>query len=336
VLLAKMEAVANHLGLFSEQYDLETGELLGNFPQAFTHIGYVNSVVALVSARAEREEREHVHRKAPLVGKVVLNDGEPGKEVRPEEMARRLKGQMNILRGAFFDTRTGRVAYEKMRRSEAYKEYLELSYALNRMDLGSLKSREERLAFWINLYNVLVIHGVIELGVRDSIKEVRGFLKRVQYGIGGMLFSPEDIEHGILRGNSRPPLSPLRRFGGGDPRLGHAVKPLEPRVHFALVCASVSCPPVGVYTPEELDRELDIAARTFINAGGVVLDREAKRVSLSRIFKWYAPDFGDSIAGRLSFLAEFLYDEGEREFLRKNADSLWVDYQDYDWRLNRG
>jgi GH15 family glucan-1,4-alpha-glucosidase len=336
VLLAKMEAVANHLGLFSEQYDLETGELLGNFPQAFTHIGYVNSVVALVSARAEREEREHVHRKAPLVGKVVLNDGEPGKEVRPEEMARRLKGQMNILRGAFFDTRTGRVAYEKMRRSEAYREYLELSYALNRMDLGSLKSREERLAFWINLYNVLVIHGVIELGVRDSIKEVRGFLKRVQYGIGGMLFSPEDIEHGILRGNRRPPLSPLRRFGGGDPRLGHAVKPLEPRVHFALVCASVSCPPVGVYTPEELDRELDIAARTFINAGGVVLDREAKRVSLSRIFKWYAPDFGDSMAGRLSFLAGFFYDEGEREFLRKNADSLWVDYQDYDWRLNRG
>lgn len=334
-LLAKMEGMANHLGLFSEEYDPETGELLGNFPQAFTHIGYVNSVAALVSARAEREEKMYDHRELPLFGKLVLNDGEPQKEVRPEEMAPKLKGQMNILRGAFFDTRTGRVAYENMRRSEAYREYLELSYVLNRMDLGSLRSREERLAFWINLYNVLVIHGVIELGIRDSIKEIRGFLKRVQYRIGGMMFSPEDIEHGILRGNRRPPYSPLRRFGGGDTRLRYMVDPLEPRVHFALVCASLSCPPVGVYTPEDLDRELDVAARTFINAGGVVLDRGAKAMSLSRIFKWYAPDFGESMAERLRFVAGFLYNEEDKEFLRKNADSLRVDYQDYDWRLNR-
>jgi hypothetical protein len=90
-----------------------------------------------------------------------------------------------------------------------------------------------------------------------------------------------------------------------------------------------------VYTPEDLDGDLDIAARTFINAGGVVLDREAKAVSLSRIFKWYAPDFGDSMAGRLRFLAGFLYDDGDRGFLEKNAGSLRVDYQDYDWRLNR-
>jgi hypothetical protein len=330
-----MEGVANHLGLFSEEYDPRTRELLGNFPQAFTHIGYINSVVALRTAQAEREEVKYEHRRLPPLGKLVLNDGEPSQEVLPSEMAPRLKGQMNILRGAFFDTRRGRVAYERMRRSEAYREYLELSYALGAMDLDALKSGEEKLAFWINLYNVIVIHGVIELGIMDSIKEVRGFLGRVQYRIGDMLFSPDDIEHGILRANSRPPYSVFRRLGSGDERLRHIIEPLEPRVHFALVCASSSCPPIGVYTAEDIDRELDIAAATFINAGGMVIDKERESVSLSRIFDWYAPDFGETMGDRLRFAGRFLYDEGEKKFLEENADYLKVYFQNYDWRLNR-
>jgi GH15 family glucan-1,4-alpha-glucosidase len=334
-LLGRMEGVANHLGLFSEEYDPETKELLGNFPQAFTHIGYINSVVALRMAQAEREEVKYEHRRLPSLGKLVLNDGEPSQEVLPSEMAPRLKGQMNILRGAFFDTRRGRVAYERMRRSEVYREYLELSYALGAMDLDALKSGEERLAFWINLYNVIVIHGVIELGIMDSIKEVRGFLGRVQYRIGDMLFSPDDIEHGILRANRRPPNSVFRRLGSGDERLHYRVEPFEPRVHFALVCASSSCPPIGVYTAEDIDRELDIAAATFINAGGMVIDKERESVSLSRIFDWYATDFGETMGDRLRFAGHFLYDEEDKKFLEESADYLRVHFQDYDWRLNR-
>ncbi len=334
-LIGRMESVSNHLGLFSEEYDPRTGDLLGNFPQAFTHIGYINSVVALSMARAEREEMDYEHRELPLLGKIVLNDGEAGIEVPATEMALRLKGQMNILRGAFFDTRTGRVAYERMRRSEAYKEYLELSYVLERMEPDALRTREERLAFWINLYNVIVIHGVIELGIRDSIKEVRGFLKRVQYLIGGMLFSPEDIEHGVLRGNERPPYTLFKKFGRGDKRLRYSIEPLDPRIHFALVCASSSCPPVAVYTAEDIDRGLDIAASTFINAGGLILDKAAGGISLSQIFRWYASDFGDSVPERLRFAARFLYGEEEREFILKHADGLKVEYQEYDWRLNR-
>ncbi|NIM06171.1 MAG: DUF547 domain-containing protein [Armatimonadetes bacterium] len=334
-LLGRMEGVANHLGLFAEEYDPRTGELLGNFPQAFTHIGYINSVVALRMARAAREEVEYEHRRLSALGKLVLNDGAPSREVLASEMAPRLKNQMNILRGAFFDTRTGRVAYERMRRSEAYREYLELSYALRDMDLDTLKSREEKIAFWINLYNVIVIHGVIELGIRDSIKEVRGFLGRVQYRIGDMLFSPDDIEHGILRANSRPPYSVFRRMSSGDERLRYSAEPLDPRIHFALVCASSSCPPIGVYTAGDIDRELDVAAATFINAGGLVVDREKESVSLSRIFDWYAPDFGETMGDRLRLAGRFLYDAEDKAFLEENADYLKVNFQDYDWRLNR-
>ncbi len=334
-LLKRMEGVANHIGLFSEQYDPEAKELLGNFPQAFTHIGYINSVVALRMARAEEEEVSYAHSRLPLFGKVVLNEGEPSRKVPPAQMASKLKGAMNILRGAFFDIKQGRVAYERMRRSEAYREYLELSYALREMDLDTLRTREEQLAFWINLYNVIVIHGVVELGIRDSIKEVRNFLKRVLYRIGDMTFSPDDIEHGILRANSRPPYALMSRFGASDKRLKYSITPLEPRAHFTLVCASSSCPPIGVYTAEDIDRELDIAAATFINAGGLVLDKESESVSLSRIFDWYAPDFGKTMGDRLRFALRFLFDEDDREFLKENADDLKVYYQDYDWRLNR-
>ncbi|GAB4390001.1 MAG: hypothetical protein Kow0025_19040 [Thermodesulfovibrionales bacterium] len=336
-LLHRMEGASNHLGLFSEEYDAGWREALGNFPQAFTHIGYINSVTALCRARAALEARGTAKPppRRPEPGDIVLNAGEPSGEMPPEELAATLKGTMNVLRGAYFDTPRGRVAYELMGGSKVYRRFLRLSYDLKAMDPGLLKGREEAMAFWLNLYNVIVIHGVIELGIRDSVKEVKGFFSRVKYRIGGMLFSPEDIEHGVLRGNRRPPHAVFRRFRGGDPRLAYRVEPMDPRLHFALVCASASCPPIDAYTPEDLDRELNIAGRTFLNAGGISIDRARMRVSLSRIFKWYGKDFAGRPADRLRAIAPYLYRDEDREFLLARADRLRIHYQEYDWRLNR-
>jgi hypothetical protein len=339
--LRKLEATANHLGLFSEEYDVTWREALGNFPQAFTHIGYINSVIKFLDAKGavQKEEREEPGRSAVKLlvsSDILLNDGEVERKVPSSEIATSLKNSMNVLRGAFFDTARSRVAYERMKGSEAYEDYLSLSYSLKDMNLKDLQERRESLAFWINLYNVIVIHAVIELGVKDSVKEVRNFFKRVRYRVGGMSFTPYDIEHGILRGNRRPPYAVFPVFPRDDSRLAHAVEPLEPRVHFALVCASSSCPPIDVYTAESLDEELHISGRTFLNAGGIVIDRERHGVSLSRIFKWYAKDFGATDAERLRFIAPYLYDDVERRFLEDNAEALSVSYQPYDWRLNRG
>jgi hypothetical protein len=338
-LLQRIEGTANHLGLFSEEYDVVWHEALGNFPQAFAHIGYVNSVVALQEARYKEFKHTtsegYFRRGLLLADRIALNDGEPLKGIPPKDIALELKKSMNVLRGAFFDTEKGRIAYERMAHSDAYKEYREMSYTLKNMDLNELKSRQERISFWINLYNVIVIHGVVELGIRDSVKEVRNFYKRIKYQVGNMFFSPHEIEHGILRGNHRPPVSIFRAFGSGDERLKHIVEPLDPRVHFGLVCASSSCPPIGFYTAENLDNELDIACRTFLNAGGVEIDRGRNSVSLSRIFKWYSGDFGQSEEERLRFIAPYLYDEGDKDYLVENAGTLNVSYQDYDWRLNR-
>jgi hypothetical protein len=240
---------------------------------------------------------------------------------------------MNILRGAFFEG--SRVAYEKMRGAKVYQDYLELSYALKKIDLRDLKTRNERLAFWINLYNVIVIHGVIALGIRDSVKEVRNFFKRVQYQIGDLFFTPDDIEHGILRGNRRPPNSLFKLFQEKDPRFAFVIEPMDPRIHFTLVCASSSCPPIDVYTAENLDEELTLSGKTFLNSGGVRINMERKHIALSRIFTWYASDFGKTLSGRLRFIAPYLYRPEEREFLGTHAEKITVDYLDYDWRLNR-
>lgn len=339
VLIHQIEGIANHLGLFSEEYDVKWRESLGNFPQAVTHIGYINSVIVLQKAKQkdfEPEKRTEARKsRVLLAGKIVLNDGEPRQEIPPKEIATYLKNSMNVLRGAFFDTEKGRVAYESMQKSEAYAEYLELSYTLKSMDLSELKTPKEQIAFWVNLYNVIVIHGVVELGIRDSIKEVRNIFKRIQYRIGDMFFSPEDIEHGILRGNRRPPNSLFRVFGKDDKRLNFSVQDPDPRIHFSLVCASSSCPPIGFYTAEKLDQELTIAGKTFINGGGITVDRQSNRITLSRIFKWYAGDFGATQAERLIFIAHYLYSDKDRKFLLENAENVKVDYQDYDWRLNR-
>lgn len=337
-LLHRVEGAANHLGLFSEEYDVTWKESLGNFPQAFTHIGYINSVISLCQSRQmdEKKEREHISfAKKLLATKMVLNNGEPRRDIPTREIERRLKEAMNVLRGAFFDTTKGRVAYEGMQRSRAYKEYLELSYTLKKMDLKELKTDREKIAFWVNLYNVIVIHGVIDLGIKDSVKEVRNIFSRIKYQIGDMFFSPEDIEHGILRGNRKPPNAIVRVFDSRDVRLGYSVEKPDPRIHFALVCASSSCPPIDIYTAEKLDKELDIAGKAFINGGGLVLNRKDNRLSLSRVFKWYGSDFGKTIDERLRFITQYLYNEDNRQYILGNAGSMKIDYQDYDWRLNR-
>jgi hypothetical protein len=97
----------------------------------------------------------------------------------------------------------------------------------------------------------------------------------------------------------------------------------------------MSCPPIEVYTPENLDEELDISGRTFLNAGGMMVDPNQGAVILSKTFKWYRRDFGRTPGDLIRFLAPYLYNESDRDYLLAEADRLRIRYQEYDWRLNR-
>lgn len=279
--------------------------------------------------------KEATARKILFMQRFLLNEGKPEGYAPAEGVARELKHLMNVLRGAFFRPAEGRVAYEEMAGSAIYRRYVECSRHLQNLDLARLGSREERLAFWINLFNVMVIHGVIELGIRNSVREVPRFFRRICYRIGGLEFSADDIEHGILRGNHRFPNSLFRPFDDQDPRRSQVIDPVDPRIHFALVCASSSCPPIEIYSAETLDHDLEVSGKTFLNSGGVRIEREAGTVWLPQVFNWYGGDFGPTDEERLLFVAPFLYRKEERQFLMEKAGRLRVKYDPYDWRLNR-
>ncbi len=341
-LLKNLKNTANHLGLFSEEYDNFWQEALGNFPQAFTHIGFINSVVSLCKNKRqnkifipEKTFPQKLEHKMLIIRKYSLNSGNLTGKAEPTDIAKDMKQLMNTMRGAYFRAAEGRIAYEEMAGSPVYQEYLNCSMHLDMFDLNTLKTRNEKLAFWINIFNVLVIHGVIELGIRNSIKEVPRFFRRIQYLVNGMVFTADDIEHGILRSNNRLPHSIYKPFGKNDPRLRYIIEKTDPRIHFALVCASLSCPPIEVYTAPNLDEELEISGKTFLNSGGIQIDEGNQKVKLSRVFKWYAKDFGQTSAERLRFISPYLYDEKSRQFLEKKAGRIRIDYQPYDWRLNR-
>jgi hypothetical protein len=266
---------------------------------------------------------------------MVLNEGQPSAVMLEQPIDIALTLAMADLKAQFIDAESGVVQYEAIRDSEAFGRYKDLTRRLQSFDLQSLKNRDQRLAFWINIYNTGVIHGVIELGLQRSVKEVPRFFDRMTYEIGGYRFSLNEIEHGILRGNRRPPYRLLKPFRKGDPRLAFAVLSMDPRIHFALVCGARSCPPIGFYEAEQIDFQLRLAAASFINSQQVKILRQERIVFISMVFKWYKADFGGSDEALFDTLLSFL-DEGDRkEFLEENKSRIRIRYQPYDWNLNK-
>ena len=180
---------------------------------------------------------------------------------------------VNQLKAETFDLSRGSVDYDRVRVSDTYAAYRLCAQQLQTFDLRALTLREEQLAFWINLYNALMVDAVIGFHVARSVTDVRGFFWRAAYTIGGWRFNANDIEHGVLRANAPHPAIPGAHFAARDPRRGFSLANHDPRIHFALNCASQSCPPISFYASEQIDRQLDLAARSFINGGGAEIDR---------------------------------------------------------------
>lgn len=281
-----------------------------------------------------------LHRFYGIPGDFVLNrspaDVEPA--VSPVSAAD-LRRVSNALKADAFDLDRGQVDYARVHHSAAFADYQVRARQLRTFDLTTLTSREEQLACWINLYNALIVDAVIRFDLKRSVQDVRGFFWRAAYSIGDLRFNANDIEFGILRANAPHPAIPGPHFAASDPRLRFSLSQRDPRVHFALNCASLSCPPINVYSPDQIDRQLDLAARAFINGGGVKIERAVGEVRLSKIFQWYAPDFGAAWLASgdrrplLNFAAKYVTDENDRAYLQHGRPK--VRFQRYDWSLNR-
>ncbi len=263
----------------------------------------------------------------------VLNDLPGPARLASRDLAAELMAQIGQMKDTFYDMNRGLVDYRAMKASPQYREYLELSAGLKHFDPGSLGSEAEKLAFWINLYNTLVVQGIVELGITSSVREVDNFFSHIGYQIGEGYYTPDDIEHGILRSNARPPHRVFKAFAQNDPRRRYELKSLDPRVHFALVCGSRSCAPIRFYQAGQIEEQLQTAAKNFVNSSEVVILPERDKILLSQIFNWYSRDFG----GRqevFDFLLKYLDPDDKARFLAEHRYHIEVEYLFYDWNLN--
>ncbi|XP_055071223.1 uncharacterized protein [Misgurnus anguillicaudatus] len=228
------------------------------------------------------------------------------------------------------------VDYKAMCQSPYYERYCELAVQLQRVELQSL-SHEEKLAFFINIYNALVIHGNLRLGFPKTFWQRYRFFNYVSYLIGGEVFTLQDIENGVLRGNRKGVAQLLKPFSKNDPRLQVALSDVEPLVHFALNCGAKGCPPIKTYTPQNIDNQLHVAAEAFLeNDDGCIIDDVRREVKLSQIFKWYKADFGGTDEKLLNWVFDHMEPSQKKWSLKAllTAGNVKVSYLPYDWSIN--
>ncbi len=263
----------------------------------------------------------------------VINLGGPRADgpVAAAEAAEALKKLGNTLKVEVIGD-DGQVDYVKLQASETFAELERTSALLHHVDLLRLANDRARIAFWINVYNVLAIHGVVATGVRESVMEIPSFFGVIAYRVGDVVVTLDEIENGILRRNAPHPATKSRLFDDDDPRLALCPDHVDPRIHAALVCASTSCPPVAFYEASKLDAQLDVAADNYV-AADVEVDDAAQVIRLPITFRYYESDFGRR-AGVKLFLLNHATDE-QREALQKAFDAGYtLDYHRYDWSLN--
>jgi hypothetical protein len=186
---------------------------------------------------------------------------------------------------------------------------------------GLFPTRTHELAYWMNAYNAFVIRGVVDNYPTRSVRDlgaVYGFFRRKSYTAGGVNLSLLHLENEIIRGKYH-----------------------EPRIHFGIVCASISCPRLSreAFTGENLERQLERLANQFINERrNLTVDAQTNEVTLSAIFDWYKKDFEypNGPAGPkltlLDYVRRYTNDEN-----RKALNSLKrpkVRYYPYDWSIN--
>lgn len=215
----------------------------------------------------------------------------------------------NYVSGGYFD-------YESFHENDDSRNQLnQYRYRMSRVNPDDLDEREA-LAYWINLYNAATLRLIMDNYPLKSIRDLGGWFttpwERPILAVRGDRLTLDEVEHEIIRGTFE-----------------------EPRIHFALVCAARSCPPLRseAYRGERLDEQLEDQADRFMHSSmnEFRVRKNRLHMRLSRIFSWYAEDFG-GLDGVARYAADFL-DEEKRRLVRRGDYRL--SFRSYDWSLNQ-
>ncbi len=203
----------------------------------------------------------------------------------------------------------GVVNYPAIARDDRLQLFI---WQLDRFNPNTLPSRQHSLAFWMNVYNACALKGILDGYSPQTLwGRYRYFIAR-DYYVGGRPINLYNLERDLLIPDFR-----------------------DPRIHFAIVCASRSCPKLAsqTYSPDRLDEQLDERARVFINDRTKNrFDREQRVAYLSKIFEWFENDFAGHSGSLLKYVAQYVADpELAREMI---TQPYRVDFLGYDWSLN--
>lgn len=210
----------------------------------------------------------------------------------------------------------GRVDYAKLKGAPADLDgYLKEVGAISAADFAKW-SKGDRLALLLNLYNAQTLRLIVDHYPVKSIRSI-GTLpgaawRELGVRFGGQMMSLDHLENKVIRVEYR-----------------------EPRIHFALVCAAVSCPPLRSepYVGARLNEQLDDQTRKFLaTPESNRFDAAKNTLHLSEIFKWYGEDFTKAAGSPAMYVKPFL-PKAQRDALTDPA-KVKVQFTDYDWALN--
>lgn len=202
----------------------------------------------------------------------------------------------------------GDVNYPGIKDDPRFTEYLDY---LAKANPEAFSSEDEKLAFWINAYNALTIKGILDGLSPGGFFSRITFFKSTDYKVAGREINLYDLERDII--------IPFH----------------EPRIHFAINCASASCPILipEAYTADKLERQLETNTISFINNEFKnQFDLEKKVASISKIFDWFPEDFERPAGSVQKYLANYAQDAEVSKLLAQ--DGFRVKYLKYDWSLN--
>jgi hypothetical protein len=204
--------------------------------------------------------------------------------------------------------KNGHVDYAGIKSNSLFEDYL---VALKQTDSSALRTKEETLAFWINAYNALAIKGIIDGLSPSSFFGRINYFKSTDYEVGGKTINLYDLEHDII--------IPLD----------------EPRIHFAIVCASFSCPKLRseAYLAANLEHQLSDNTIDFVNDPSKnEFNADKKQARVSKIFDWFEKDFKNASGSVQEFIAQFVNDTSHKTALAEKQ--YRIKYLKYKWSLN--
>lgn len=242
--------------------------------------------------------------------------------------------------GRGIDMSTNDIDYARLSKSVAFRRYLTCARKLRYFD-PLLLNDKDRKAFFLNVYNSLMIHAITAISKPRTTFDRVSLYNSAAYNIGGRSYTLNMIEHGVLRAN-KCGSGPFAQtpFALSDARRLCSLPDVDPRIHFALNCGAKSCPPVRFYEAHSLDAALDAATRAYLL--DIEVDTKLRKIMLPKLLQWYKMDFchnGD-VDLVLEWTLPYLTDDKKKvieQFLwekRRNGLQFKVAYSAYDWTVN--